>query len=166
MLHFLCSNTQINCSLVHLIFFPNLLMFPNIMPEMHPHNMCKHVSPRTPNFSDVPLATAHMTDTLTHVFEVSKFLNSHIHHWRHDNPLISVTDKKCTIPTCWVVQDNLDVVHTFYSDFDSAQSALDCQQTMAAISRIPNVTSHSLQHQPKNANCRDAWYISWYDFQS
>ena len=48
------------------------------------------------------------------------------------------------------------------SDFDSAQSASDCQQTMAAIARIPYVTSHSLQRQPKNGNCRDERYISWY----
>ena len=41
-------------------------------------------------------------------------------------------------------------------------SASDCQQTMAAIVRIPYVTSHSLQHQPKNGNCRDERYISWY----
>ena len=33
---------------------------------------------------------------------------------------------------------------------------------MAAIARIPYVTSHSLQHQPKNANCRDERYISGY----
>ena len=33
---------------------------------------------------------------------------------------------------------------------------------MAAIARIPYVTSHSLQHQPKNGNCRDKGYISWY----
>ena len=33
---------------------------------------------------------------------------------------------------------------------------------MAAIARIPYVTSHSLQHQPKNGNCRDVRYISWY----
>ena len=33
---------------------------------------------------------------------------------------------------------------------------------MAAIARIPYVTSHSLQHQPINGNCRDKWYISWY----
>ena len=33
---------------------------------------------------------------------------------------------------------------------------------MAAIARIPYVTSHSLQHQPKNGNCRDERYISWY----
>ena len=33
---------------------------------------------------------------------------------------------------------------------------------MAAIARIPYVTSHSLQHQPKNGNCRDEQYISWY----
>ena len=33
---------------------------------------------------------------------------------------------------------------------------------MAAIARIPYVTSHSLQHQPKNGNCRDKRYISWY----
>ena len=52
--------------------------------------------------------------------------------------------------------------HTFGSDFDSAQSASDCQQTMAAIARIPYVTSHSLQHQPKNGNCRDERYISCY----
>ena len=30
---------------------------------------------------------------------------------------------------------------------------------MAAIARIP---SHSLQHQPKNSNCRDERYIFWY----
>ena len=35
---------------------------------------------------------------------------------------------------------------------------------MAAIARVPHVTSHSLQHQPKNINCRDAWYISWYKY--
>ena len=33
---------------------------------------------------------------------------------------------------------------------------------MAAIARIPDVTSHALQHQPKNGNCRDERYISWY----
>ena len=33
---------------------------------------------------------------------------------------------------------------------------------MAAIVRIPYVTSHSIQHQPKNGNCRDERYISWY----
>ena len=33
---------------------------------------------------------------------------------------------------------------------------------MAAIARISYVTSHSLQHQPKNGNCRDERYISWY----
>ena len=33
---------------------------------------------------------------------------------------------------------------------------------MAAIARIPYATSHSLQHQPKNGNCRDERYISWY----
>ena len=33
---------------------------------------------------------------------------------------------------------------------------------MAAIARIPYITSHSLQHQPKNSNCRDKRYISWY----
>ena len=33
---------------------------------------------------------------------------------------------------------------------------------MAAIARILYVTSHSLQHQPKNGNCRDKRYISWY----
>ena len=33
---------------------------------------------------------------------------------------------------------------------------------MAAIAKIPYVTSHSLQHQPKNGNCRDERYISWY----
>ena len=32
------------------------------------------------------------------------------------------------------------------------------QQTMAAIARIPYVTSHSLQ----NGNCRNEHYISWY----
>ena len=38
----------------------------------------------------------------------------------------------------------------------------DCQQTMAAIARILYVTSHSLQHERKNGNCRDERYISWY----
>ena len=33
---------------------------------------------------------------------------------------------------------------------------------MTAIARIPYVTSHSLQHQPKDGNCRDERYISWY----
>ena len=33
---------------------------------------------------------------------------------------------------------------------------------MAAIAKIPYVTSHSLQHQPKNGNCPDERYISWY----
>ena len=33
---------------------------------------------------------------------------------------------------------------------------------MAAIAKIPYVTSHSLQHQPKNGNCHDERYISWY----
>ena len=33
---------------------------------------------------------------------------------------------------------------------------------MAAIAKIPYVTSHSLQHQPKHGNCRDERYISWY----
>ena len=33
---------------------------------------------------------------------------------------------------------------------------------MATIARIPYVTSHSLQHQRKNGNCRDKRYISWY----
>ena len=33
---------------------------------------------------------------------------------------------------------------------------------MAAIVRIPYVTSHSLQHQPKNGNWRHKRYISWY----
>ena len=33
---------------------------------------------------------------------------------------------------------------------------------MAAIAKIPYVTSHSLQHQPKNGSCRDERYISWY----
>ena len=33
---------------------------------------------------------------------------------------------------------------------------------MAAIVRIPYVTSLSLQHQPKNRNWRDERYISWY----
>ena len=33
---------------------------------------------------------------------------------------------------------------------------------MAAIAKIPYVTSHSLQHQPKNGNFRDERYISWY----
>ena len=33
---------------------------------------------------------------------------------------------------------------------------------MSAIARILYVTSHSLQHQPKNGNCRDKRYISWY----
>ena len=32
----------------------------------------------------------------------------------------------------------------------------------ARIARIPYVTSHSLQHQPKNGNCRDKRYISRY----
>ena len=32
---------------------------------------------------------------------------------------------------------------------------------MAAIARIPYVTSHSLQHQPKNGNCRKERY-TWY----
>ena len=35
---------------------------------------------------------------------------------------------------------------------------------MAAIARIPYDTSHSLQHQPKNGNCRDERYISWYKY--
>ena len=33
---------------------------------------------------------------------------------------------------------------------------------MAAIARIPYVTSHLLQRQLKNGNCRDKRYISWY----
>ena len=33
---------------------------------------------------------------------------------------------------------------------------------MATIARIPYVSSHSLQHQPKNGNCRDERHISWY----
>ena len=33
---------------------------------------------------------------------------------------------------------------------------------MAAIAKIPYVTSHSLQRKPKNGNCRDERYISWY----
>ena len=33
---------------------------------------------------------------------------------------------------------------------------------MAAIAKIPYVTSHLLQHQSKNGNCRDERYISWY----
>ena len=33
---------------------------------------------------------------------------------------------------------------------------------MAAIAKILYVTSHSLQHQPKNGNSRDERYISWY----
>ena len=33
---------------------------------------------------------------------------------------------------------------------------------MATIAKIPYVTSHSLQHQPKNGNCRDERDISWY----
>ena len=33
---------------------------------------------------------------------------------------------------------------------------------MAAIARIPYVTSHSFQHQPKNGNCSDERYISWH----
>ena len=33
---------------------------------------------------------------------------------------------------------------------------------MAAIAKIPYVTSHSHQHQPKNGIYRDERYISWY----
>ena len=35
---------------------------------------------------------------------------------------------------------------------------------MAAIARISYVMSHSLQHQPKNGNCRNERYISWYKY--
>ena len=40
-----------------------------------------------------------------------------------------------------------------------AQSASDCQQTMAAIARVPDVTSHSLQHQLKTWVSRLAAYF-------
>ena len=45
---------------------------------------------------------------------------------------------------------------THLSPIWTAKSASDCQQTMAAIARVPYVTSHSLQRQPKNGKCRDA----------
>ena len=35
---------------------------------------------------------------------------------------------------------------------------------MAPIARVPYVTSHSLQHQPKNGKCHDAHSISWYKY--
>ena len=35
---------------------------------------------------------------------------------------------------------------------------------MAAIGRVPYVTKHSFQHQPKKGNCRDVRYISWYKY--
>ena len=35
---------------------------------------------------------------------------------------------------------------------------------MAAIARVPYVTSHSLQHEPKIGNCRDAQSISQYKY--
>ena len=54
------------------------------------------------------------------------------------------------------------IISRIHSDFDLAQSAYDCKEAMAAIARVPYVKSHSLQHPPKNGNCRDAWYISWY----
>ena len=45
MLDYLCINIQTNYSLMYsIIFFPNLLMFMNIIPERHPHNMCMYVS--------------------------------------------------------------------------------------------------------------------------
>ena len=31
-----------------LIFFPHLLMFTNIIPEMHPHNLCTYVFKKQP----------------------------------------------------------------------------------------------------------------------
>ena len=42
MLHYLCTNIQINCSLMCLMIFflPNLLMFINRIIEMRPNNMC------------------------------------------------------------------------------------------------------------------------------
>ena len=45
----LFTNIQINCLLMCLIiFFPNLLMFTNIIPEMHPLKMCTYVSKEQP----------------------------------------------------------------------------------------------------------------------
>ena len=64
-------------------------------------NQLVALAPWTPNFSDSSLAAAHMTEPVTTCVEVSKFLHSFIHLRRHDNPLISVTAWKCTIPTCW-----------------------------------------------------------------
>ena len=115
----------------------------------------------TPNFSGAPLATAHMTDPITH----SKFLHSRIHHRRHDNPLISVTASKCTIPTCWAAQDNLALLSQTYFTHSAPiltpgnqPLTVNKQWPPLRESRTRYVTLHSLQ----NGNCHDELYISWY----
>ena len=54
-------------------------------------NQLVALDPWTPNFSDAPLATAHMTGPVTHMCWSEQILHSRIHRRRHDKPLISVT---------------------------------------------------------------------------
>ena len=117
-------------------------------------------------FSDVPLATAHMTDLVTHMCwseQISPLTHSLQATWQPFNLSHCIEMHNTHLLGC-AGQLKSDIFHTFGSDFDSAQSATDCQQIMAAIARITYVTLHSLQHQLKNENCSNEWYISWHKY--
>ena len=128
-------------------------------------NQLVALAPWTTNFNDTPLATTHMTDLATHVCwseQISPLTHSLQATWQPFNLSHCIEMHNTHLLG---MQDNfVRRISHIWSKFNSVQSASDYQQTMAAIARVPYVTSYSLQHQPKNGNCRDARYISWYKY--
>ena len=126
-------------------------------------NQLVALAPWTPNFSDAPLVTAHMTDPVTHMCwseQISPLAYSSQATWQafnlshciemHNTHLLSCAGQLSQTYFTHLVRFWLPAISVWLSTNNL---------TKAAISRVPDVTSHSLQHQPKNWKCRDARHI-------
>ena len=109
-----CIMIDCGANITRSIFFKILTKYSRITLSRAPltrENQLVGLAPWTPNFSDAPLATTHMTDQATHMCwseQISPLVHSSQATWHHFNL------SHCTIPTCWAAQDNLiRLFHTF-----------------------------------------------------
>ena len=128
-------------------------------------NQLVALAPWTPNFSDPPLATAHMTEPVTHMCwseQISPLAHSSQATWQLFN-----------LGHCLEMHNTHLLGHagqlsqtyfTHLAPILTPRNQPRLSTTMAAIARVPYVTSYSLQHQPKNGKRRYVRSISLYKY--
>ena len=117
----------------------------------------------TPNFSDSSLAAAHMTEPMTHISwseQISPLVHSSQATWQPFNlsKCIEMHNTHLLGHVGWLSQTYFTHLVRFWLREISLWLSTN-NLTMAAIAWVPDVTSHSLQHQQINWKCPDSRHI-------